>query len=91
MNKSQVIDAVAQKTGMKKKDAETAVNAFLATVEEAMVAGEKVQLVGFGTFETKERAARVGRNPATKEAIEIPASRHPAFTAGKALKESVNK
>ena len=91
MNKSQVIDAVAQKTGMKKKDAETAVNAFLATVEEAMVAGEKVQLVGFGTFETKQRAARIGRNPATKESIEIPASRHPAFTAGKALKETVNK
>ncbi len=91
MNKSQVIDAVAQKTSMKKKDAEAAVNAFLATVEEALTAGEKVQLVGFGTFETKERAARIGRNPATNESIEIAASRHPAFTAGKALKESVNK
>ncbi|MGM9624668.1 MAG: HU family DNA-binding protein [Eubacteriales bacterium] len=91
MNKSQVIDAVAQKTGMKKKDTEAVVNAFLSTIEEALVSGEKVQLVGFGTFETKERAARVGRNPATKEAIEIPASKHPAFTAGKALKETVNK
>lgn len=91
MNKSQVIDTVAQKTGMKKKETEAVVNAFLSTIEEALVNGEKVQLVGFGTFETKERAARVGRNPATKEAIEIPASKHPAFTAGKALKETVNK
>ncbi|MBP3919086.1 MAG: HU family DNA-binding protein [Clostridia bacterium] len=91
MNKSQVIDAVAQKTGMKKKDAESAVNAFLSTVEDALVEGEKVQLVGFGTFETKVRAARVGRNPKTKAAIEIPESKHPAFTAGKALKDTVNK
>ena len=91
MNKSQVIDAVAQKTGMKKKDAESAVNAFLSTVEDALVEGEKVLLVGFGTFETKVRAARVGRNPKTKAAIEIPESKHPAFTAGKALKDTVNK
>ncbi|MBQ3066083.1 MAG: HU family DNA-binding protein [Clostridia bacterium] len=91
MNKTQLIDAVAQKTGMKKKDAEGAVNAVLSTIEDTLAAGEKVQLVGFGTFETKQRAARVGRNPATKEAIEIPASMHPAFTAGKALKETVNK
>ncbi|MCQ2432859.1 MAG: HU family DNA-binding protein [Clostridia bacterium] len=91
MNKTQVIDAVAQKTGMKKKDAEGVVNAFLSTIEDALAAGEKVQLVGFGTFETKERAARTGRNPATNETIEIAASKHPAFTAGKALKEIVNK
>ena len=74
MNKSQVIDVVAQKTGLKKKEAEGVVNAFLSTIEDALAAGEKVQLVGFGTFETKERAARIGRNPATKESIEIPAS-----------------
>ena len=91
MNKSQVIDVVAQKTGLKKKEAEGVVNAFLSTVEEALANGEKVQLVGFGTFETKQRAARIGRNPAIKESIEIPASKHPAFTAGKALKETVNK
>ena len=91
MNKSQVIDAVAQKTGLKKKEAENVVNAFLSTIEDALANEEKVQLVGFGTFETKVRKARIGRNPATKESIEIPASKHPAFTAGKALKEIVNK
>lgn len=91
LNKTQIIDAVAEKTGMKKKEADAAVNAFLAAVEEALAAGDKVQLVGFGTFETKERAARIGRNPKTKESIQIEASKHPAFTAGKALKESVNK
>ena len=91
MNKSQVIDAVAQKTGPKKKEAENVVNAFLSTIEDALANEEKVQLVGFGTFETKVRKARIGRNPATKESIEIPASKHPSFTAGKALKEIVNK
>ena len=91
MNKTQVIEAVAAKTGMKKKAAEEAVNAFLSTIEEALAQGEKVQLVGFGTFETKERASRMGRNPATGEALEIAASKHPAFTAGKALKETINK
>ena len=80
-----------QELKLKKKEAEGIVNAFLSTIEDALANGEKVQLVGFGTFETKERAARVGRNPATKETIEIPASKHPAFTAGKALKETVNK
>ena len=91
MNKSQVIDAVAKETGIKKKETEAVVNAFLSAVEAALVNGEKVQLVGFGTFETKERAARMGRNPATNETIEIAASKHPAFTAGKALKDAVNK
>ncbi len=91
MNKTQIIDAVAQKTNMRKKDAEAVVNAFLSTIQEALAEGEKVQIVGFGTFETKERAARVGRNPATNETIQIAASKHPAFTAGKALKEIVNR
>ena len=91
MNKTQVIEAVAAKTGMKKKEAEASVNAFLTTIEEALAQGEKVQLVGFGTFETKERASRMGRNPATGEALEIAASKHPAFTAGKALKDTINK
>lgn len=91
MNKTQVVEQVAAKAGMKKKDAEAAVSAFLATVEEALAKGEKVQLVGFGTFETKERAARMGRNPATGASLEIAASKHPAFTAGKALKENINK
>ena len=90
MNKSQLIEAVAAKNGMKKKDAEAAVNAVTETIAEAMKNGEKVQLVGFGTFEVKERAARSGRNPKTGETIQIAASKHPAFTAGKALKDSVN-
>lgn len=91
MNKTQLIDAVAAKTGMKKKDAEAAVAATFAAIEESLVKGEKVQLVGFGTFETKARAARAGRNPATGGVITIPASKHPTFSAGKSLKENVNK
>ena len=90
MNKTQLIEAVVAKTNLKKKDAEAAVNAFTAAIEEALKAGDKVQLVGFGTFEVKERAAREGRNPKTGEKITIAASKHPAFTAGKALKDSVN-
>ena len=90
MNKTQLIEAVAAKADIKKKDAEAAVNAFAAVVAEALKAGEKVQLVGFGTFEVKERAAREGRNPKTGEKITIAASKHPTFTAGKALKDSVN-
>ena len=90
MNKTELVNAIAKNEGIEKKCAEKAVNAVFAAVADALAAGEKVQLVGFGTFETKERAARIGRNPATKESIEIPASKHPAFTAGKALKESVN-
>ena len=90
MNKTQWIEVVARETGLKKKDAEAAVNAALAAVENALADGEKVQIAGFGTFEVKKRAQRIGRNPATKEEITIPASKHPSFTAGKALKEKVN-
>jgi len=91
MNKTQLIEVVAREAGLKKKDAETAVNAVFTAVENALADGEKVQLAGFGTFEVKARAERVGRNPATNESIVIPASKHPSFSAGKALKEKVNK
>ena len=90
MNKTQLIEAVAAKADLKKKDAEAAVNAVTAAIAEALKAGDKVQLVGFGTFEGKAREAREGRNPRTGEKITIAASTHPAFTAGKALKDSVN-
>lgn len=90
MNKAELIGSVAEKAGMPKKDAEKAVNAVFATIEEALAKGDKVQLVGFGTFEVRERAARTGRNPQTGEEIQIAASRVPAFRAGKALKDSVN-
>ena len=90
MNKTQLIEAVAAKTDLTKKQAEAAVNATIASVIEALKAGDKVQLVGFGTFEVKERGERTGRNPKTGETITIAAAKHPAFTAGKALKESVN-
>ena len=91
MNKSELIAAMAAKTGETKKDAEAALNAFVNVVTEALVKGEKVQLVGFGSFEVRKRAARKGRNPQTKEEIKIPASKAPVFKAGKALKELVNK
>lgn len=91
MNKTQLIEAVAAETNLKKKDAEAAVNAFVNAVETALKNGEKVQLVGFGTFEVKERAERQGRNPLTGATMTIPASKHPAFSAGKALKDSINK
>lgn len=90
MNKTELIEAVAGQTGLKKKDAEAAVVAFVNAVETALANGEKVQLVGFGTFETKERSAREGRNPKTGETIKIAASKCPAFSAGKGLKDSVN-
>ncbi len=90
MNKTQLIDVVANKTGLKKKEAEAAVAAVIESIEEALVSGEKVQLIGFGTFEVKERAARTGRNPATGETIEIAASKYPAFSAGGALKAKLN-
>lgn len=90
MNKTQLIEAVAAKADIKKKDAEAAVNAVTAAIAEALKAGEKVQLVGFGTFEVRERAAREGRNPKTGEKITIAASKNPTFTAGRALKDSVN-
>ncbi|MBQ1236258.1 MAG: HU family DNA-binding protein [Oscillospiraceae bacterium] len=91
MNKAELVAAVAEKTALSKKDSEKVVNAAFEAITEALVAGEKVQLVGFGSFETKERNARIGRNPRTKEEIEIPASRVPAFKAGKALKDAVAK
>ncbi|MGI6404977.1 MAG: HU family DNA-binding protein [Syntrophaceticus sp.] len=90
MNKAELIGSVAEKAGMSKKDAEKAVNAVFASVSDALANGEKVQLVGFGTFEVRERAARTGRNPQTGEEIQIAASRVPAFRAGKVLKDSVS-
>ena len=90
MNKVELIAAVAAKAGLSKKDAEKAVAAVVASVEEALVKGDKVQLIGFGTFEVRERAARVGRNPQTKAEIEIAASKQPVFKAGAALKKAVN-
>lgn len=91
MNKSDLIGSVAEKTDLTKKDAEKAVNAIFQTIEDALARGDKVQLVGFGTFETKERAARIGRNPRTGQEIKIPATKVPGFKAGKALRESVAK
>ncbi len=91
MNKAELIAAVAEKTALSKKDSEKAVNAALEAITEALVGGDKVQLVGFGGFEVKERGARVGRNPMTREEIQIPASRVPAFKAGKALKDAIAK
>ena len=91
MNKAELINAVAASTGFSKKDAETVVSATLDAITAALQEGEKVQLVGFGSFEVKKRAARIGRNPKTKETIEIPASVVPVFKAGKALKDSVSK
>ncbi|MBE6554948.1 MAG: HU family DNA-binding protein [Ruminococcaceae bacterium] len=89
MNKAELIEAIVAKSGLSKKDAEAALVATLDAVKDAMKAGEKVQLVGFGTFAVKERAARTGLNPKTGEKIEIPASKVPAFAAGKALKEAI--
>ncbi len=89
MNKVELIAAVAEKANLSKKDAEKAVAAVVGSIEAALAAGEKVQLIGFGTFEVRERAARVGRNPQTKEAIEIAASKQPVFKAGAALKNAV--
>lgn len=91
MNKTELINAVAEKAAISKKDAEKAVSATIDAIADALVAGDKVQLVGFGSFEVKTRNARVGRNPKTKETIEIPASKIPAFKAGKALKDKVAK
>lgn len=89
MNKTELIEGMATKSGLTKKDCETALNAFTQQVEAALKSGEKVQLVGFGSFEAKARAERIGRNPKTKEAITIPASKAPVFKAGKALKDSI--
>ena len=90
MNKSELIAAIATKTGETKKDAEATLNAFVNVVSETLAKGDKVQLVGFGSFEVRKRAARKGRNPQTKEEIKIPASKSPVFKAGKALKDLVN-
>ena len=89
MNKNELITKIAAETGLSKKDSEKALSATLNAITDALKAGDKVQLVGFGVFDVKERAARMGRNPKTKEAIEIPASKAPLFKAGKALKDAV--
>ena len=90
MNKTELVAALAAKTELSKKDAEKALNAVFETITEALKAGDKVALVGFGTFEAKERPARVARNPRTGEEIKVEASKNPAFKAGKALKDAVN-
>ncbi|ACL77377.1 HU family DNA-binding protein [Ruminiclostridium cellulolyticum] len=91
MNKSELIDKMAEKSGLTKKDSDKALNAMLESVEEALTGGDKVQLIGFGSFEVKQRAARKGRNPQTMEEINIPESKAPVFKAGKDLKEMINK
>ena len=91
MNKTQLVETIVASTGMKKKDVDAVVTAFVASIEQALADGEKVQISGLGSFEVKQRAERTGRNPKTKEQITIPAAKYPAFSASKALKESVNK
>ena len=90
MNKTDLINAVAESAELNKKDAENAVKAVLQNIEDTLAKGEKVQLIGFGNFEVRERSARKGRNPQTGEEMEIPATKQPAFKPGKALKDSVN-
>lgn len=91
MNKTQLVDAIVAKTGLKKKDAEMVLAAAIESVTEALAAGDKVQLSGFGSFDVKTRTARTGRNPKTQETITIKASKYPAFSASKTLKDAVNK
>lgn len=91
MNKTELINAVAEAAQLSKKDAGNAVAAVFDSITDAMVKGDKVQLIGFGTFETRERGARTGKNPRTGEEVKIAACKNPAFKAGKALKEAVNK
>jgi len=91
MNKAELIQAAAEKAGLSKKDTERVLNASIDVISSALASGEKVQLVGFGAFEVKNRAARIGRNPKTKESIEIPPSKVPMFKPGKALKDIVSK
>lgn len=91
MNKMELISAIAEKAELSKKDAEKALTAVVESISEALQTGDKVQLIGFGSFEVKNREARIGRNPKTKEEIQIPASRVPVFKAGKALKDVVAK
>lgn len=90
MNKTELVANVAEKAGLSKKDAEKALGAVIESIEEALVEGDKIQLIGFGTFEVKDRAARTGRNPQTGKEIKIAASKNPVFKAGKALKDAVN-
>lgn len=90
MNKSDLVAVVAEKMGATKRDAEANLNSVIEAITESLVKGEKIQLVGFGSFEVRKRAARKGRNPQTKEEIRIPASKAPVFKAGKALKDLVN-
>ena len=89
MNKGKLVADMAKRSGLSRKNCEAALDAFVAVTGDALKNGDKVHLVGFGTFEVKERAARVGRNPRTMESVDIPASRQPAFRPGKALKETV--
>lgn len=91
MNKTELIDSIAEKSELTKKNSEKALNALIESIEEALSSGEKVQLIGFGSFEVKQRAARKGRNPQTMEEIDIPESKAPVFKAGKELKEILNK
>jgi DNA-binding protein HU-beta len=90
LNKTELIGEVAGKAGITKKDAEKVINAFLVTVEEGLKTGDKIQLIGFGTFEVRDRQARKGRNPQTGAEIDIPAARVPAFKPGKALKDALD-
>lgn len=91
MNKAELVTAIANETGLSKKDTEATINSFVNVVSNELAKKEKVQLIGFGTFETRERSAREGVNPQTKAKIKIPATTAPAFKAGKALKDKVNK
>lgn len=91
MNKADLVTNMADRSGLSKKDAEKALNAFTESVEESLTKGDKVQLIGFGSFEVRQRAERKGRNPQTKGELTIPASKVPVFKVGKALKETVNK
>ena len=90
MNRNELINAMTEKSGLTKKDAGSALDAFMESVQDALKSGDKVQLVGFGTFEVKDRAARTGKNPQTGEAVDIPAAKVPAFKAGKVLKDALN-
>lgn len=91
MNKSELVAAIAEKSALSKKDSEKALNATFSAIEDALKAGDKVQLIGFGSFEVKNRAERMGRNPKTKETMKIPASKTPVFKAGKAFKDTIGE
>ncbi len=91
MNKTELIRAASEKAGLSKKDTEAALSALTEVITDAMIQGDRVQLVGFGTFEVRQRSARTARNPRTKEEIVVPASKIPVFKAGKSLKDAVNK